>query len=114
MTLAAVLLHGAGLALSPLAAGQAVAQTGGGVPLEDSASPFELVPISSEEAAAAEMPEIDGAITAVDEASFDKYFYFRRADTNLATAFADISECDGYARGLSRGLGYSPTYIYTG
>lgn len=32
--------------------------------------------------------------------SYDKYFYFHRAETEFATAYADIQECDNYARGL--------------
>ena len=36
-------------------------------------------------------------------ADFDKYYAFRRADTDFRTAYADIAECDGYARGLQSG-----------
>jgi len=48
-------------------------------------------------------------------ADFDKYYAFRRADTDFRTAYADIAECDGYARGLQSGVGYVQTpYPYAG
>ena len=48
-------------------------------------------------------------------ADFDKYYAFRRTDTDFATAYADIAECDGYARGLQSGIGYYQTpYPYAG
>lgn len=82
--------------------------------LPDSASPFGGVKIGPDTAAAVEMPKLDGAVTPLDEESFDKYFYFHRAETDLATAFGDISECDGYARGLSSGYQYQQApYPYT-
>lgn len=90
----------------------------GGLPspiiLADSASPFTVDPIKAQEEAAITMPFLEGPVTPEDEASFAKYFYFRRADTDLQTAFADISECDGYARGLKSGLSDQPApYPYT-
>lgn len=94
---------------------EAVAQVKTAGVLPDSVSPFGPISLSAEEAASVQMPDIHGPVTAADEATFDKYFYFRRDDTDLLTAFADISECDGYARGLSSGLSYQqPVYPYAG
>jgi hypothetical protein len=56
------------------------------------------------------MPKLDAAATPEDEKNFDKYFVFHRADTDFATAYADVSECDGYARGLRSSIAYQPTY----
>ena len=82
--------------------------------LLDSASPFVVEPIKAQEEAAIAMPFLEGPITPEDEANFAKYYYFRRADTDLQTAFADISECDSYARGLTSGLSYQQApYPYT-
>lgn len=62
-----------------------------------------------------EMPDLSGATTAGDEADFDKYFYFHRAGTSFEQAYADIRECDGYARGLSSPYGYQDVgYPYAG
>ena len=74
--------------------------------LADSASPFGETFVSSEEASAIAMPDLAGPVTSLDEENFDKYYYFHRDDTDLATAFSDISECDGYARGLATGYRY--------
>lgn len=85
-----------------------------GATLIDSSAPFDVKPISAEEEAAIALPALDGPATAEDEANFGKYYYFRRADTDIQTAFADISECDGYARGLKSSMGYQQApYPYT-
>jgi hypothetical protein len=47
------------------------------------------------------MPVIAFTPTPDAVANYDKYFIFNRADTDFATAYADLRECDGYARGLS-------------
>ena len=50
-----------------------------------------------------------------DVRNYDKYFYFHRAETDFATAYADLQECDGYARGLSHRVGGGPVpYPYAG
>jgi hypothetical protein len=54
-----------------------------------------------------ELPDLSRLTTAEDEADFDKYFYFHRADASFEQALADIRECDGFARGLASPLGYS-------
>lgn len=62
-----------------------------------------------------EIPDISGRTTVEDEADFDKYFYFHRADTSFEQALTDIRECDGYARGLSSPYGYQDApYPYAG
>ena len=47
------------------------------------------------------MPRLEFTATPVDEADFDKYFYFHRANTTFAQAYADIRECDALASGSS-------------
>ena len=62
-----------------------------------------------------ELPDLSGATSASDEADFDKYFYFHRADTSYEQALGDIRECDGDARGLSSPYGYQDVgYPYAG
>ena len=39
------------------------------------------------------------------ERNYHKYFYFHRAETDFATAYADLRECDGYARGFAYDAG---------
>lgn len=51
------------------------------------------------------MPKLDFTATPQDEADFDKYFYFHRAGTSFAEAYADIRECDALASGSSIYLG---------
>lgn len=96
-------------------AGDGVSDSSGqtGVVLEDSASPFGVMKLSEEEIAKLQMPQLDGAVTPDDEASFDKYYYFHRADTDVSVAYDDIGECDGYARGLAVGYRYVNSYNYT-
>ncbi|MBX3595207.1 MAG: hypothetical protein KF783_12085 [Sphingomonas sp.] len=83
--------------------------------LHDSASPFGEVEVSDADAAKVEMPALAFAATPEDEASYDKYFYFRRTGVTYSDAYRDIVECDGYARGLASGIGYAQTpYPYAG
>jgi hypothetical protein len=89
------------------AAAPAYAQAVGQV-LIDSKSPFFPVTVTNDDAHAVKMPDLAYTPTAEDEGNYDKYFYFHRADTDYATAYADIVECDGYARGLSGQV--SPIY----
>lgn len=85
-----------------------------GVVLPDSISPFGTQKPTEEELAKAQMPKLDGPVTPLDEGNFDKYYYFHRPATDVATAFDDISECDGYARGLQSGYRYQQApYPYT-
>jgi hypothetical protein len=48
------------------------------------------------------MPNIAFTPTPDIEENYDKYYVFNRADTDFATAYADLQECDDYARGLPR------------
>ena len=83
--------------------------------LADSGSPFGKVEFDEAEAAKLEMPKLAFTATPEDQASFDKYYYFRRAGVSYGDAYRDIVECDGYARGLASGIGYVQTpYPYAG
>ncbi len=70
-------------------------------------------------------PQIDPATIAMPNLTFtptpevaenyDKYFYFNRADTDFMTAYADLRECDDYARGLAYRTAYQNVpYPYMG
>ena len=56
------------------------------------------------------MPELNFTPTPDIEGNYDKYFYFNRADTDFMTAYEDLRECDGYARGLAYRSAYVPYY----
>jgi hypothetical protein len=47
------------------------------------------------------MPKLDFTPTALDEQDYDKYFFFYRANTSFAQAYADIKECDALSSGSS-------------
>ncbi len=52
------------------------------------------------------MPELAFTPDEESQRNYFKYFYFHRADTDFATAYADIRECDDYTRDLAiRGNG---------
>lgn len=74
----------------------------------DSKSPFFPASAANAEAASVKMPELSFKPTPEDASNYDKYFYFTRTETDFATAYADIVECDGYARGLASGV--APSY----
>ena len=97
------MLAGVGLLVAGPARAQEVAFDGG-------KSPFGPAMLSEAERAKLEMPKLQFAATPADEKDFDKYFVFHRADTDFATAYADVAECDGYARGLRSGIAYQSTY----
>jgi hypothetical protein len=94
----------------------------GGVSL--AAAFFAAQPVASQPSAAATaaidpsniaMPDLRFEPDEEDVRNYDKYFYFHRADTDFATAYADLQECDGYARGLSYSVGGGPVpYPYAG
>ncbi len=80
-----------------------------------STSPFGVVEIAADEADKLELPKLDFAETPEDGKNFDKYYFFRRDETDFPTAYSDITECDGYARGLSSGYRYqNAPYPYAG
>lgn len=87
---------------------QPVCAQGAGPAFVDGKSPFFAVAVAADEGSRVKMPDLTYTPSAEDAANYDKYFYFHRADTDFATAYADIVECDGYARGLTSGL--SPSY----
>ncbi len=83
--------------------------------LADSASPFGPTDVTNADAANVEMPDMVFTATPSDREDYDKYYVFHRDDTDFATAYADIRECDGYASGLRSSIGYQPAYYpYTG
>jgi hypothetical protein len=69
--------------------------------------------LSDEKIAKLEMPRLEGPVTPEDEANFDKYYYFHRNGTDVSTAYNDICECDGYARGLAVSYRYVNSYYNT-
>jgi hypothetical protein len=85
------------------------------VEAELNASPFGGVEISADEAAKLQMPKLEFTEAPEDATNYDKYYYFHRPDTDFVSAFRDISECDGYARGLASGFkGADVPYPYAG
>ncbi|MES2055702.1 MAG: hypothetical protein V4564_07190 [Pseudomonadota bacterium] len=83
--------------------------------LADSGSPFGAPSTTMGNATDVTMPELAFKGDGTEAADFDKYYAFHRADTDFATAYADIAECDGYARGLQSGIGYQQVpYPYAG
>lgn len=83
--------------------------------LKDSASPFGQPAAAELDPAGVEMPKLDFTTTPADAEDFDKYYYFHRDGTDFPTAYTDLRECDGYASGLSSGVGYVATpYPYAG
>ena len=94
-----------------LAASAALAQPAN----PESAAPFKLAAVTNKDAADVKMPVLEFSPTPEHALNFDKYYYFQRAGTDFATAFADIGECDAYASGLSSGLSTVPVaYPYAG
>jgi hypothetical protein len=80
-----------------------------------STSPFGVVEISADEAGKLEMPKLEFSEAPEDAKNFDKYYYFRRDETDFPAAYADITECDGYARGLVSSYKYQDApYPYAG
>jgi len=72
-------------------------------------------PLRAQEAPALALPDLNFTPSPQAAEDFDKYFYFHRAETDFATAYADLQECDGYARGLSfRTVGGPVPYPYAG
>lgn len=52
-------------------------------------------------AATAALPDLAVAPRPGDADNYDKYYYFHRDGTDVAEAWADISECDALASGIS-------------
>ncbi len=51
---------------------------------------------------AVEMPDLAFEPDPGIEADYEKYFFFHREDTSFDQAFADITECDALAHGVTR------------
>lgn len=65
--------------------------------------------------AAIKTPELQFTETDTDKGTYDKYFYFARDNTDFATAYQDIRECDALARGMNfYGGGTQVPYPYMG
>ena len=60
------------------------------------------------------MPDLAFKPTPEIEATYEKYYYFRRVDTTFQEALADVRECDGLARGLAMSTNYNTSYYYYG
>lgn len=67
---------------------------------------------SPEQIAAVERPDIQFDETPEMVDDYDKYFYFHRDDTSFDQAYADISECDALASGISYYGGGNGTVPY--
>lgn len=107
-----------GTVAAALAVSMVAASAGAQAPearyLPDSVSPFGAPPKAVDGEPVA-MPALDFTPDAAAAADYDKYYAFHRADTDYETAFADLVECDGYARGLQSGVAYQQVpYPYAG
>ncbi len=56
------------------------------------------------------VPELAFSETPETTQTYDKYFYFHRDGTTFETAYADVRECDGFARGLTSGTTHNSVY----
>lgn len=98
----------------PFGAAPAAAQEKA-VYLTDSISPFGVSTVTNADGQSVTMPKLDYTSDGTEAADFDKYYAFHRADTDFATAYGDIAECDNYARGLQSGIGdMQVPYPYAG
>lgn len=100
-------------AAAPLAAQAPAPATAPATQADPRVSPSD--PVSTFDPAAIPLPDLHFTPTPNAIDNFDKYFFFNRADTDFATAYADLRECDGYARGLSYRTGPTTVpYPYAG
>lgn len=63
----------------------------------------EIRTFSEKEIAEIPIPDTQFDVRRARVADFEKYYYFHRDDTSFNEAFADISECDQLAAGLTSG-----------
>ena len=62
-----------------------------------------------------DMPNLAFTPTPEAVSNYDKYYIFNREDTDFAAAYADLQECDAYARGLAFHMyGGTVPYPYAG
>jgi hypothetical protein len=66
------------------------------------------VPAPQIDPATIPMPQLGFTPTPDIEENYKKYFFFNRANTDFMTAYQDLRECDGYARGLAYRASYVP------
>lgn len=79
------------------------------------AASLAVAPAVAIDPATVEIPDLGFVETPEHIENYDKYFYFVRADTDFATAYADVRECDDYARGLRFfNMGVDVPYPYAG
>jgi hypothetical protein len=119
--LCAAVAHAQSVETSQATGATATAATGNVTPIAtsryiaDDVSPFGKSTVTNDDAGSVAMPKLDFKSDGTEAADFDKYYAFHRADTDFATAYADVTECDGYARGLQTGIAYQqPPYPYAG
>jgi len=72
----------------------------------------EIEKFDAETIAAIEIPELQFEETENTIDNYEKYFYFHRENTDFDRAFADITECDALASGISYYV-RSQTYDYS-
>lgn len=77
---------------------------------QESAAPASEAPPALPDPSKIVMPDLSVTPTAQDAQDFDKYFYFNRADTSFAQAWADITECDALSSGIAYRAGGSEPY----
>lgn len=81
----------------------------------DEPAPFGANDVTNADAASVTMPKLAFTPDAASAEGNDKYYYFYRQDVDFATAYADIRECDSYARGMQSGMEYAQVpYPYAG
>lgn len=65
---------------------------------------------TQEQMDAAVVPALSFADSPEATQDFEKFFFFHRPDTDFATAYRDIRECDDFARGISFHTANTPVY----
>lgn len=70
---------------------------------------------TKEQMDAAVVPDLSFTDSPEARQDFQKFFFWHRPDTDFATAYRDIRECDDFARGISFHTANTPVpYPYTG
>ena len=90
---------------------------GAAAPADDTLATISLPDADEEiDVAAIQVPSLDGKAEPGEGDDYDKYYYFHRNETGFKEALADLRDCDGLARGLSRPYSnYTPVpYPYQG
>ena len=95
------LLGGFGMVVAGLSAPPLSAQS----PSQGAASPSGSAVIDP---SSIPLPDLAFVPDEEDIRNYDKYFYFHRDNTDFATAYSDLQECDAYARGITLRADGSP------